>query len=101
VSSESIATNLAAAARTLSMMDRGLPSHEGSPAGFGGDGGGVPGRVGRRLHAHWVAVLAARAREAADAAARLTDMADSVRTTQRDYTDSDESAARQIRRATP
>ncbi|MFG1605524.1 type VII secretion target [Actinoplanes sp. NPDC049265] len=82
-------------------MERELPALETSAAAFGADAGGVPGRVGRSLHAHWAAVLAARAREAADAAARLTDLADSVRTTQHDYTDTDDSAAHQFRRAAP
>ena len=80
-------------------MDRGLPELAGPAEAFGADAGGVPGRVGRSLHAHWSAVLAARAREAADAAARLTDLAGSVELTQRDYTHSDESAAQGIKRA--
>jgi hypothetical protein len=101
VRSETFAANLSAAARTLSTMDRGLPAYEASPGSFGADGGGVPGQVGRALHAHWVAVLTARAREAADAAARLDDLADSVRATKRDYSDTDESAARHIHRAAP
>ena len=99
MNSDAIATRLGAAASTLSTMDRTLPLLEGSAAAFGADGGGVPGRVGHVLHAHWSAVLAARAREAADTAARLTDLADSVRRTRRDYTDADESAARGIERA--
>ncbi|MEV6631381.1 hypothetical protein AB0M54_11585 [Actinoplanes sp. NPDC051470] len=96
---DSVATNLSAAASTLSTVDRRLPLLEGSASAFGGDGGGLPGRLGRRLHAHWSAVLEARAREAADTAARLAELAESVRVTQRDYVESDESAARRIKRA--
>lgn len=101
MSADAIATQLGAAASTLSVMDRSVLSLESSAAAFGAEGGGVPGRVGRILHAHWSAVLAARAREAADTAARLTDLADSVRRTHRDYADADESAAQVVKRAFP
>ena len=65
---------------------------------FGADEIGVPGRVGRELHARWDAVLAARSREASDAAARLAGLATSLRTTQQQYTDTDETVARRIER---
>jgi hypothetical protein len=65
---------------------------------FGADEVGVPGRVGRELHARWDAVLAARSREASDAAARLAALAVSLRTTQQQYTDTDEAVARRMER---
>jgi hypothetical protein len=52
--------------------------------------------VGRELHAHWDAILAARSREAADAAVRLHDLATSVRETAQRYAEADESAARRL-----
>ena len=58
----------------------------------------MPGRIGHQLHVHWEAVLAARSAEAADAAARLADLAHSVRRTSRDYTDVDEAASRRFER---
>lgn len=59
---------------------------------------GLPGRVGDELHARWVAVLAARSREAADAAERVAELAAGLRTTAQQYADTDEAARRRIER---
>jgi Excreted virulence factor EspC, type VII ESX diderm len=101
VSADKLADRLAAAADLLAGVDRSLPALVAPAGAFGADGAGVPGRVSRALHEHWQAVVGARAGEAADAAARLRDMADQVRATARDYDLSDETAARRIERSTP
>ena len=91
-----LADDLVTAADALATVDRRVPDLAVPPGHFGADEGGVPGRVGRQLHAHWDAVLSARAREAGDAAARLQDLASSVRVTARRYTETDEDAARRL-----
>jgi hypothetical protein len=91
-----LADRLSAVADLLTTVDRTLPGLALPAATFGADEGGVPGRVGRRLQAHWSAVLAARAEEAADTAAGLADLATSVRATTRQYAETDESAARRL-----
>jgi len=69
----SLADDLVTAADVLDTVDRRVPDLA-VPAGhFGADEGGMPGRVGRQLHAHWEAALSARAREAAEVAARVLD----------------------------
>jgi hypothetical protein len=72
----------------------------GSPSGavLGADTGGLPGRLGRALHDRWVAVLAARAREAADTAGRVGELGEAVRTTIQRYAETDDLAARRLRR---
>jgi hypothetical protein len=80
----------------LTTVDRTLLDLAAPATTFGADEAGVPGRVGRRLHAHWSSVLAARAEEAADTATGLTDLASSVRVTTRHYAETDESAARRL-----
>lgn len=62
------------------------------------DAPGLPGRVGRALHGRWAAVLEARSHEASAAAARLTALADSVRATQRNYTETDQAVQRRFTR---
>jgi hypothetical protein len=98
MSTDELADRLAAAADLLSGVDRSLPSLVAPAGAFGADGAGIPGRVSRELHEHWQAVVEARAQEAADAAARLSDLAAGVRTTARDYHQTDESAARRMER---
>ena len=73
------------AAETLATVDRRLPELTPAAADFGADDTGRPGRIGRALYAGWTAVLATRAREAADASAHLSGMARSVRDNTRDY----------------
>ena len=98
MSVDTLADRLSAAADRLTTVDRSVPGLAVSAGAFGADDAGVPGRVGRELHAHWGAVLAARSQEAAEAAARLADLAQSVRTTSQDYTDVDEAAGRRFER---
>jgi len=95
---EQLADRLHVAADELAAADRSMSALT-VPAGvFAADDAGLPGRVGRQLHAHWSAVLTARAHEAADAAARLTDLAEAIRETKRDYAETDESVGRNVER---
>jgi hypothetical protein len=98
VTIDPLADRLSAAADLLTTVDRSVPGLGVSAGAFGADDAGMPGRIGHELHTHWYAVLAARSQEAADAAARLTDLAQSVRETSQDYADVDESAGRRIER---
>ena len=91
-----LADRLSAAADLVATVDRSVPDLVVPAGAFGADDAGVPGRVGRELHAHWDAVLAARSREAADVAVRLRDLASSVRETAQGYAEADESAARRL-----
>ncbi|MEU4216766.1 type VII secretion target [Actinoplanes sp. NPDC026623] len=95
---EKLAERLESVADALTTVDRSLPAHGSSPGAFGADDEGAPGRLGHRLHELWTAVLAARSREAADAAARLTSLAADVRLAARSYAETDDEAARRIRR---
>jgi hypothetical protein len=93
-----LADRLDRAADTLAGVDRRLPMLSVAPAAFGADDAGLPGRLGHDLHAHWTAVLDARAREAAAAAERLTGMAGSVRATRRHYDETDVAVRDRLRR---
>jgi hypothetical protein len=95
---EDVAERLESAADVLTTVDRSVPALDVPAGAFGATGVGMPGRVGRQLHAHWRAVLEARAREAADVAARLSEMARASRATQRAYADADEAVARRVER---
>jgi hypothetical protein len=95
---EHLAERLESAADVLSTVDRSVPALDVPAGAFGATGVGTPGRIGRQLHAHWRAVLQARAGEAADVAARLSEMAAALRATQRDYADADEAVARRVER---
>jgi len=96
---ERLSDRLHAAADTLTTVDRSVPALTVPAGAFAADDAGVPGRLGQRLHAHWSAVLAARAREAADAAARLTDLAAALHETERQYAETDRSVALRVERA--
>jgi hypothetical protein len=98
VSTDRLAERLSAAADVLTTVDRSVPGLAVSAGAFGADDAGLPGRIGHELHTHWEVVLAARSQEAADAASRLADLAQSVRKTAQDYTDVDESAGRRFER---
>ena len=98
MSTDALADRLTAAADLLTTVDRSVPGLAVPAGAFGADDAGVPGRIGRELHVHWDAVLAARSSEAADVAARLADLAQSVRRTSRDYTEVDEAAGRRFDR---
>jgi hypothetical protein len=97
-----LADGLEQAADKLTTMDKRMPGHAVAAKAFGavGAGGGLPGRLGRELHEHWVAVLDARSREASGAAARLADMAQSVRATVRHYDETDDLVRRRLTRET-
>jgi hypothetical protein len=97
---DNLAEGLDRAADTLATVDRRMPALAIAAAAFGADDAGLPGRLGRELHAHWQAVLDARSREAAAAAARLTEIAGSVRVTRRQYTETDEAAGGRLLRET-
>ena len=85
-------------ASALSTLDRRLPVLAPPAAAFGADDAGRPGRIGRALYAGWTAVLAARAREAADASGRLTELADSVRSSAHRYATTDDAVRRRFQR---
>jgi hypothetical protein len=95
-----LADRLEEAADKLTMMDKRMPDHVVAAGVFGaaGPGSGLPGRLGRELHEHWSSVLDARAREASGAAARLADLAQSVRATRRHYGETDELVHRRLTR---
>jgi hypothetical protein len=95
---DQLADRLDLAADTLSAVDRSVPGLGVPPGAFGAADAGVPGRLGHDLHARWLAVLDARAREAADTAARLTGLAQSLRATSMAYADTDDEAARRVQR---
>ena len=59
---------------------------------------GLPARIGQALHDHWDAVLGARSREASVAAARVAEMARSVRAARRQYAETDEAVERRFTR---
>ena len=95
---DDLAELLESAADVLTTVDRSVPALEVPAGAFGATGAGVPGRIGRQLHTRWRAVLEARAREAADVAARLSELARAARATQRAYADADEAVARRVER---
>ncbi|GAA4596313.1 uncharacterized protein YukE [Actinoplanes octamycinicus] len=84
-----LADRIDQAAATLATMDRRVPELVPGAAAFGADDAGRPGRIGRRLHEDWAAVLRARAGEAAGLAGRLSEMAEAVRANSRDYAETD------------
>jgi hypothetical protein len=98
VDMDGLADRLDAAAEASTTVHRALPLLDPPAEAFGADGAGRPGRLGRDLHTHWTAVLDARAREATDAVARLSEAADAVRLARRRYAETDELAAHRLRR---
>ncbi|MFC7529491.1 hypothetical protein [Actinoplanes sp. GCM10030250] len=93
-----LADQIDTAAEALATMDRRLPDLAPGAAVFGADEAGRPGRIGRALYAGWTAVLAARAREAANASERLTEIAESVRAGARDYVATDDAVRHRFQR---
>jgi hypothetical protein len=95
---DDLADRLDRAADTLATVDRRLPVLAVAAAALAADDAGLPGRLGRDLHAHWAAVLDARSREAARLGSRLSEVAGAVRATRRAYAETDEAAARRLTR---
>jgi hypothetical protein len=95
---EKLAEQVESAADALVTVSRAVPGLVPAAGAFGAGDIGVPGRLGWRLHAHWEAVLTARAREAAGTAADLSEMARALRATERGYAEADESVARRVAR---
>ena len=95
---DKLADRLEGVADTLTTVDRSVPELGVAAGAFSADDAGVPGRLGRQLHARWLAVLAARSREAAAAGARLSEMAGSLRAAERMYADADGAVARRVAR---
>lgn len=96
---EQMIDQLHAAADLLATVDREVSTLEVPAGAFGADdAAGLPGRLGRRLHSHWSAVLSARAQEAAATAARLTELAAALRETQRHYAETDSAVGQHIER---
>ena len=93
-----LADRLDRAADTLATVGCRMPVLAVDATAFGADEAGLPGRLGRELHAHWAAVLDARSREAAGMAARLAGTAGSVRQAWREYVATDEAARRRLAR---
>jgi hypothetical protein len=93
-----LAEQLESAADALTTVHRSLALHAASPRAFGADDAGTPGLLGRQLHERWLAVLAARSQEAAETAARLTNLAADVRLTAKSYAETDDEAGRRLRR---
>ena len=93
-----LADQIDSAAAKLAIVDRQLPGLAPGSAAFGADDSGRPGRIGRALYAGWTAVLAARAREAAEASVALSEIARSVRAGARGYAETDEAVRHRFQR---
>ena len=95
-----LADGLDQAADKLTTMDKRMSGHAVPAKAFGAAGaeGGMPGALGRELHEHWRVVLDARSLEAAGAASRLGDMAQSVRATLQHYDETDDLVRRRLTR---
>ncbi|MGI5211604.1 hypothetical protein [Plantactinospora sp. CA-290183] len=93
-----LAARLEGASGTLSDLARRLPYAGPAASAFTVDAPGLPGEVGRALHAQWLAALDNRARELAAAAEQLADGAAAVRAADQAYADSDDGAAGRLAR---
>ncbi len=92
-----IAERLDEVAASLTTVERRLGAEAG-PEMFASAEAGTPGRAAQRLQEHWAAVVGARSQEAADVARQVARLADDVRTTDRDYADTDHAVAARLRR---
>lgn len=95
---DDMADRLDHAADTMSAVARDVSVLAVPAAALAAGEPGLPGRLGRALYAHWSAVLDARSHEASAAAGRLAEMARSVRTTSRQYAETDEAVRRRFTR---
>jgi hypothetical protein len=93
-----LAESLDRAAGDLRAVERAVAPLTVPPDSFAETSPGSPGRVGRALHEHWSAAVAARAQEAAGASARLTAMATAVRASRDDYRETDDAVRRRLAR---
>jgi hypothetical protein len=93
-----LADRLDRAADTLATVDRRMPTLAVGADAFAADVSGMPGRLGRQLHARWAAVLESRSLESGGLAARLSEAAGAVRVTEREYAETDEAARRRLAR---
>ncbi|MEV4345961.1 hypothetical protein AB0J83_15955 [Actinoplanes sp. NPDC049596] len=94
-----LAETLDGAADDLRTVERAMAQLTVPPGTFGeATPTGAPGRLGRDLHEHWTAAVAARAQEAAGASARLTAMATAVRAVRDDYLETDDAVRRRLAR---
>lgn len=88
------AGRLDAAADTIADTGNAATRDELSTADFGADAPGWLGEVGRALHGRWALALDDRRDEAAVVAARLTDLAGSLRAASSGYADTDQAVRR-------
>jgi hypothetical protein len=93
-----LAGHLHNAAAALTGIERALREAADAPAAFAADTAGLPGRLGRSLHARWSAELTDHAEEAADLATRLTDTAQAVRASLSRYAETDDLVRRRLDR---
>jgi hypothetical protein len=91
-----LAARVDAAAAVVASAASHLDDLDASASVFAVDAPGHIGEAGRDLHAQWVGALAARAREAAAAEARLAETASTLRIIEAGYADSDASAGRRL-----
>ncbi|HEX5741992.1 MAG TPA: hypothetical protein VFY17_10645 [Pilimelia sp.] len=80
---------LEAAAAALDAGAALLGDAAGDAVDFGGDAPGLPGELGRGLHARWVAALEARRREVREVCEELTALHAAVAEAAAAYTDTD------------
>jgi hypothetical protein len=92
VSLHDLARRLGAAGEGVAASATEVAGLDPGPRAFGADAGGLPGELGRALHALTTAALAARSREAAAHGARLLDSADLVTRVVGDYRGVDDTA---------
>jgi hypothetical protein len=91
---------LVEAAQAMTAAERVLSRMEVDPAALAVSAPGLAGQLGRALHQRVVEALTARSREATDAARRLGEVADALRTTADRYADVDAAASRRMSRET-
>jgi hypothetical protein len=88
------ATQLDAAAETIADSGAAVTRAGLSTTDFGADAPGWLGELGRAMHGRWTTALDDRHDEAVEAAARLAELAASVRTASSGYADTDQAVRR-------
>lgn len=89
-----VARRLAGAAEAVADAGNGLAVDGPTGHDFGADAPGRLGEVGRELYGRWLAAADDRCREAADASARLAELAETLRRAAAAYDDTDHAARR-------